>query len=264
MLRLEEVLQLKDGEEIRLIGKRHAMTLVPALLGSLILLVGPFFFLFPLFRTGPTGIIVFAVMVGSGLLIAWRSFAIWDGDACLVSTHRIIRVLQTGLFARVVTEAGIEGIRDVSWMKKGLFGNLWNYGTVIINVSSAPQPIVFSAVPDPKRVHALITDMMDLAKVRGSKGISQEHMTKADRLKKMLEGLSEEDLRSLERTLVRDDREQTIDRLFQSSKRAEARHEEETIVPESSDGDGLFGDRPDERDLSVKRITSASLKEIHD
>lgn len=264
MLRLEEVLQLKDGEDIRLVVKRHVMTLIPKLLGALVLLVGPFFFLFPLFRTGPTGIIVFAVMVGTGLLIAWRSFTMWDGDVFIVSTHRIVKVSQTGLFARVVTEAGVEGIRDASWMKKGLLGHVWNYGTVIMNVSNTPQPIMALSVPQPKQVHALVTDMMDLAKMRGSKGMAQEQVTKADRVKKMLDGLSEDELHALERKLVRDDREQTIDRLFQPPKGQEDRHARDVDVPEIPDTDDGVGGDVNEHELSVKKITAASLKEIHD
>jgi hypothetical protein len=179
----------------------------------------------------------------------------------IVSTHRIVKVSQTGLFARVVTEAGVEGIRDASWMKKGILGHAWNYGTVIMNVSNTPQPIMAFSVPQPKQVHALVTDMMDLAKMRGSKGVAQEHVAKADRVKKMLDGLSEDELRALERKLVREDREQTIDRLFQSPKAHEDVEVPEVGAPES-DEDGEEGMK--EPELSVKKFTTTSLKEIHD
>jgi len=252
MFRLEEVLQLKDGEEIRMVVKRHAVTLIPKLLGALLLLAGPFFFLFPLFRTGPTGMVVFAVMVGTGTFIAWRSFVMWDGDVFIVSTHRIVKVLQTGIFSRVVTEAGVENIRDVAWMKKGIFGVVWNYGSVLMNIIGIPQPIIASFVPQPKQVHALVTDMMDMAKKRGLSGAGQERVTKADRVKKLLDDLSEDELRTLERKLAREERHQTVDRLFNTNAG-------EKMVSEHSSQEHAPAD---EYGLSIKKITAASLKEI--
>jgi len=49
MFRLESVIQLKDEEQIRAIARRHIITLIGPLALAMVLIVVPFFFLFPLF-----------------------------------------------------------------------------------------------------------------------------------------------------------------------------------------------------------------------
>ena len=70
MIRLEEVIQLKEGEEVKALMRRHVVTLLPQLVAASVLIVAPFFFLFPLFTSGPAGIVLFGVLVLVGVLVA--------------------------------------------------------------------------------------------------------------------------------------------------------------------------------------------------
>lgn len=215
MLRLEEVLQLKDGEDIRLVAKRHGITLFPGLIMAFLCIVIPFFFLFPLFSLGIFGAGGFMILVLVGLLIAWRTFAMWDGGALIVSSHRLIKVNQSGIFSRTVNEIPLSSVLEVSWSKKGIFGHMFNFGTVRI---LAGQEMLAKNVPQPQKLHSLIMDLTDLAKKsRVSDNYLREH--RLAKIQKVLEGMDDAMLREVERMLGKGDRlEAPQQSLFQDIK----------------------------------------------
>lgn len=215
MLRLEEVLQLKDGEDIRLVAKRHGMTLFPGLLMAFFFIVIPFFFLFPLFSWGIFGAGAFMILVLSGLLVAWRTFAMWDGGALIVSSNRLIKVNQTGIFSRAVNEIPLSSILEVSWSKKGLFAHMFNCGTIRI---LAGQEMLVRDIPQPQKLHAMIMDLADLAKKsRVSDNYLREH--RLSKIYKILDGMDDSMLREVERILGKGDRLETPQQsLFQDIK----------------------------------------------
>lgn len=234
MLKLEEVLQLKDGEEIRMVTKRHVVTIVPKLLLSLLLIVGPFFFLFPLFNSGPTGIMLFAVFIAVGIIIAWRTFAMWDGDALIVSTHRVIKVTQTGIFSRTVNELDMKGVTDVSWSRKGLLGYLFNYGLVTVGTT---KPFLFRQIPRPRDIHTLIMEIMERLgdKEEPRKEVREERI---ERVQKLVEDMDDEELRKLEQGMRSKERAEVVEELFKGTgHRAQGTEHEEEEDDEESDID---------------------------
>lgn len=250
MLRLEEVLQLKDGEEIRLVSKKHPVSALPSLSLASFLIILPFFFLFPLFRTGPTGIVLFVVVVLTGLITAWRGIVMWDGDALVVSTVRVLKVSQTGMFARTVHEISIETIREVSWMKKGFLGHLFRYGDIMI--SGGQEPIRSACVPNPQEVHALLNDLIELRdrKVKREEGGRRDD--RVDRVSKLVEDLKDSDLRVLESVLKNKEKERALDVVFSDPVKKERfidSQETDTEVSVSEEED-----TEDETSITVKRL----------
>lgn len=251
MLRLEEVLQLKDGEEIRLVSKKHPVSALPSLSLASLLIILPFFFLFPLFRTGPTGIVLFIFVVLTGLITAWRGFIMWDGDALVVSTVRVLKVSQTGMFARTVHEISIETIREVSWTKKGLLGYFFHYGDVMI--SGGQLPIMCAqCVPNPQEVHALLNDFIELRDRKVKREENGRRDDRVDRVSKLVEDLKDADLRALESVLKNKEKERAFDAVFSEPVQKErvSEHEEmdsEEILSEE-DGEG------DEKSIIIKKL----------
>lgn len=215
MLRLEEVLQLKEGEDVRLIAKRHGLTIVSGLFVAFLFIVIPFFFLFPLFSIGPIGAAIFLILIFAGLVIAWRTFAMWDGDALIVSTHRLVKVVQSGIFSRTVNEIPLSSIREVSWSKKGLGGHTFNYGTVRV---LAGEEMLVKKVPQPKELHTLIMDLMEFAKKSpASDNHLREH--RLHKIQTMLERMDDRTLREIERLLGQGERSEALQQmLFQDIK----------------------------------------------
>lgn len=215
MLRLEEVLQLKNGEDVRLIAKRHGITILPGLFSAFLFIVVPFFFLFPLFSSGPAGAVVFLVLILTGLIIAWRTFAMWDGDALIVSTHRLVKVVQTGIFSRTVNEIPLSSILEVSWSKKGIGSHVFNFGVVRV---LAGQEMLIKKISQPQQLHALIMDLVDIAK---RSHIPDNHLRehRIQKIQKLLNGMDDRMLREVERLLSQGERSEILQQgLFQDIK----------------------------------------------
>ncbi len=253
MFKLEEVIQLKDDEEIRMVTKRHAITIVPMLFLAFLLIVLPFFFLFPLFSTGPTGVVAFLAIVLVGALVAWRTFAMWDGDALIISNLRIIKVTQTGIFSRTVNELAAENISEVSWGKKGIFSHLFNYGTIRSGNSELSEA---RYIPNPKDAHALIIEIIDLARKREKK--EPDHEARVERVQKLVEDLDDCTLLKIERGLKDGEREDTIKELFGSGESGVGSGDEDEDEEEEEEDD------EDEKDIAVKDVSEGGLKPLDD
>jgi hypothetical protein len=211
MFKLEDVLLLKDDEEIRAITRQHGVMLVPMLSLALLLIVGPFFFLFPLFSSGPAGIIMFGILVLVGIFVAIRKFIMWDGDVFIVSNQRIVNVDQKGMFSRTVTEVKLEDIHDASWSKSGVAHYVFNLGNVLVQGSSLT--LAAKSVPGPKELHGLINDLRHAVKPKRV-DLAPERASVLKHITSQLESLDDEALTDLDRTLKRDDRDATIKKLF--------------------------------------------------
>jgi hypothetical protein len=238
MFKLEDVLLLKDDEEIRAITRRHGLTLVPMLLLALLLIVGPFFFLFPLFSTGPAGILMFGVLVLVGIFIAIREFMMWDGDVFIVTNMRVVNVDQKGMFARTVSEVKLDDIHDASWSKNGIVHAVFNLGNVLIQGSALT--LTAKSVPMPKDLHSLINDLRQAMKPKRT-DLAPQRAAVMKHITIQLESLDDTALSDLDQTLKHDDRDVTIKKLF------------------GDDGeDGLKPAEPslksDDRDMTIRKL----------
>ncbi len=159
MFHIEDVLTLKPDERVKTVARCHVVTLVPKLFFALLLIVVPFFLLFPLFNWGMPGIVVFLIAVAAGIILAIRTLILWDAGALVVTTSRIVHVDQRGVFTRMVSEAPFSSIQDVSWSMKGFWSSLARMGTVRIRLSSGATTIEATRVSHPETLHRLISEM---------------------------------------------------------------------------------------------------------
>lgn len=159
MFRIEDVLLLKDDESVKTLARRHIVTLLPRLFLALIFLVLPFFFLFPLFSLGPLGVVLFIVLFGCGAVLAVRSMLLWDSDVLIITNRRVVDVDQRGVFTRMVSEAPLGSIQDVSWMAKGFLESLFHMGTLRIQLASGTSTIEARSISHPKALHELISEL---------------------------------------------------------------------------------------------------------
>jgi hypothetical protein len=228
MIRLEEVIQLKEGEEVRALARRHVVTLAPLLLTSLVLIVAPFFFLFPLFTSGPAGIIVFGVLVIVGIIIAVRGFVMWDGDLLIITNHRIIDVDQQGVFARAVNEISYLNMQDPAWSKKSPIDFMLGIGRVSARSNSGSLTVEATHVPRPKELHQLISDLSHQAAsdapagsalfAKKEKDIPAEKSALIDRVSNQIADMDEEALKKLSDTLKGNQQDIAIAKVFGDDK----------------------------------------------
>lgn len=235
MPKLEDVIQLKDDEQVKALARRHGITLVPFLFLSLVMIVTPFFFLFPLFGSGPAGIVVFLVVVLAGLLVAVRSFIMWDGDLLIVTNQRIVDVDQQGLFSRTVNEITFNNIQDLSWSKGSVLDYILRIGTVRMRSDSGSLTIEAEHVAHPKALQNLINDLWQEAiRHRPAPAPSvvahpvaepeQDDDRRTELMKEVagrMDTMDNESLAKLARTLKTEDRDIAITHLFGERKDGE-------------------------------------------
>ncbi|GMU25385.1 hypothetical protein KJZ71_02375 [Patescibacteria group bacterium] len=216
MLKLENVIVLQKEEDLLLLAKKHVIFLIPRLTLALLLIVVPFFFLFPLFRTGPAGILVFLVLVCVGIFLAIRYLLIWDGSVLILTTLRVVSVVQSGVFNRSVTEISGSNIWDAKWEQKGILQNLMHFGRLTI---SAANVISADYISHPQEAHKLVNEL--IFRSGGRSGASsadrkapEEPKQTLSRLQARLENMDDGELSRVEQSLKAQDRDIAIKKLY--------------------------------------------------
>jgi len=161
MFKLEHVLLIKEGERVRALTKPHALTLVPGLTLALFLIVSPFFFLFPLFREGWVGVLIFLGLLGSATYFFSRAYVRWSNTVMIVTDRRVIDVERKAFFDREISEISYPRIDEVSYRVKGLFPTLFRYGSIRLHVAGTAADIEFKNAARPSRIHDLINDLRE-------------------------------------------------------------------------------------------------------
>lgn len=203
MFHIEDVLQLKDGEDVRLLVRRHAITMIPRLFIALALIVVPFFLLFPLFSWGIAGMAAFVISVLAGIVTAMRTFLMWDADVLVITTLRLVDVDQKGVFSRFVTEAPFSLIQDASWHRKGVVDTVFKIGTLKIQTAGTSTAINVRRVARPELVHELINDLRHATTPKRI-DLSPEIRERIRKISMILENLTPESLNRIE-TAIRDE-----------------------------------------------------------
>ena len=147
-------LLLGEGEKIIKVVHQHPLTFITSFLVVFVLVMGPFFFLFPLFYLGVIGIIIFFLYLGIGIILGIRLFVIWYFNVFIITNKRVVDITQHGFFDRVVSEIPLEKVRDVSYRVKGLRQTLFGYGNV--QVVGESIKLELCNISGPQKIQGLI------------------------------------------------------------------------------------------------------------
>ena len=156
--RIINKINLRPEEEIIQVVRRYFLTLWPNIGLSLLLILVPFFFLFPLFRLGYWGVIIFSFLILSGLFYGIRKIAIWYLNVFVITSKRVIDIDQRGFFDQIVSEVSHKKIKDVSCRIKGFWQTIFHYGKVRVKTSIDNLELEFSGVKNPEAVQDTILD----------------------------------------------------------------------------------------------------------
>ena len=152
-------LELKAREEVLEVVHGVLTPRLPKFFLLVIWLVAPFFFLFPLWRQGTIGIVIFFLWLLSGFFLLFRQYLMWSRTVFVVTDGRVVDHEQKGLFHRVVTEARYEQIDEVSYHVKGIVPTLFRYGLVRLELHGASADIVVPRVARPAHITDLLNDL---------------------------------------------------------------------------------------------------------
>ncbi len=149
-------IQLREGEEVVAIVRRFPFTNWVQFGIAFILVVLPFFLLYPLFRWGQIGIVIFAVLLFIGVLYSIRVFVVWYFDSFIITNQRIIDIDQRGFFSRTVAQAQLHKIQDAAYTKRGIWQTILRYGNIYIQTAGAEMRLEMMSIYRPERVQELI------------------------------------------------------------------------------------------------------------
>lgn len=147
---------LRENEKLVGVIRRHRSSLggVLSLSAGLILL-----FLFVLyylqFNFFGYAWQIFSVAVLVLALVVLYKLYVWRNDVLYITSQRVLRNEQTGLFSKTVTEILYQDIHEIIFNKKGFASVVNNYGNLVIRTPSDSE-IVFEKIPDPERVVEII------------------------------------------------------------------------------------------------------------
>ncbi len=184
MLHLADVIQPKPEEHVEAVFRRHRLTLFPSLCLAGILIAVPFFWLFALTRSGPIGVIAFALLLAAGLVIGLRSLLLWDANALIVTKERLIRVSQRGMWHRTVQEVALHSVHELACESKGMFETIFHVGTLRVRAGGSAGELVVERIAAPEQARVLVERLRASSSSQASpssSGVRSEVHTLVDR-----------------------------------------------------------------------------------
>ena len=81
-------LKINVHENIEIVLRKYWVSLIYKLSLGLVLFVAPFFFIVPLFKIEPWGMVIFVVVVTLALFIVFRVLWVWYTDVFVITNNR--------------------------------------------------------------------------------------------------------------------------------------------------------------------------------
>jgi len=166
----------ESGEKVLFMVRPHPITNLGWLLVTLFLLLVPSVAIAILINLS---INIFIPMTTIFLtILTWSLFVLggaflwllhWFFNIYILTNRRVVDIDFTGLFHRRMAQAPLKNIEDVTFTKKGIFQNFFDYGDMHVQTAGTLPNFDFHSIPDPEGSLKQILDLV--AKVRrGEKG----------------------------------------------------------------------------------------------
>lgn len=171
MIDLSKLPGAAPDEENVFFLRSHWFTLLPVILGFLVILVLPFAVWYgvnignPEFFATPGYAALYVLGASMFFLYAWlflfQNFIDYFLDIWIITTHRVIDIEQHGLFGRTTSELLLDRVQDVSSEVKGFIHTIFDYGNVHVQTAGERERFVFEKVPHPVHVSKRILELAE-------------------------------------------------------------------------------------------------------
>ncbi|HEX3082395.1 MAG TPA: PH domain-containing protein, partial [Candidatus Saccharimonadia bacterium] len=142
---------------------RYAIALVWPTFTSIALIIMVLFYLAVYSQTSAPGgqldfvpaSVVFAtsaLLLVIAIAIILSALYVYKHNYILVTNKHLIKVQQTGLFARQTAELGLGNIEDVKGGRAGVLGTILDYGDIEIQTAGTSENFIFRTVHRPQLV----------------------------------------------------------------------------------------------------------------
>lgn len=156
----------EEDEEVILLVRQHFITNVPWILGFFLLgLLPPLFLLFgPLFIQISLSLnLLFLTIVFYYLVLfsfTFLYFTIWYFNAGIITNKRLIDIDVHNILVRVLSEARLNSIQDITVTQVGGIRSIFNYGDVDVQTEGLKQNLEYYKVPKPNFVRTVIGNLV--------------------------------------------------------------------------------------------------------
>ncbi len=107
-----------------------------------------------------------------GLLLFSYHFIMWYFTVYIVTTERLRQVTQRGLFGKDVVELRLSKIQNISYNIPGLAGELFKFGTIVIQTFVGD--LVINRVERPDEIYNKLQDAVQVASSQAVSGQNDE------------------------------------------------------------------------------------------
>jgi uncharacterized membrane protein YdbT with pleckstrin-like domain len=107
-----------------------------------------------------------------GLILFSYHFIIWYFTVYIVTTERIRQVTQRGLFGKDIVELRLSKIQNISYNIPGFFGEMFKFGTIVIQTFVGD--LIINKVEHPDEIYNKLQDAVHKATTGQTGGQSNE------------------------------------------------------------------------------------------
>ncbi|OGH61069.1 MAG: hypothetical protein A2848_02865 [Candidatus Magasanikbacteria bacterium RIFCSPHIGHO2_01_FULL_50_8] len=154
-------IELKPQEKIVREIRRFPFVHFGTYCGATLLMLIPFFFLFPLMKLHTWGVALGVVVFCAGAYIFLRTFYLWYHNVFVITTDRIIDFDQRGFFERVVSQSSWEKIQDISVHIHGASQTFFHYGDVNIKTAWGSVDLCVPSIFRPNNMQRLMLETQE-------------------------------------------------------------------------------------------------------
>lgn len=150
----------REDEELLFVFRRHIIAMRKGFYALLIpMMIGAIPFL--IWQDNLNLLWVFLGGFGLGLILFAYHFIIWFYTYYIVSDERIRQVTQRGFFGKDVVELRLSKVQNISYNIPGLFGEMFQFGTIVIQTFVGD--LVIRNVEHPDHIYNKLQDAVNLA-----------------------------------------------------------------------------------------------------
>ncbi|MDD2516242.1 MAG: hypothetical protein PHF46_03280 [Candidatus Gracilibacteria bacterium] len=171
---------LKEGEEVKLVLRRHWIALFYILLYVIFFLVSILSLV--VLKSVVTTFLnysIFWVLIilysMTSILFIYTKFINYELDIFIVTNMRIIGIEQLSFLNRTVSECSLSKIQEVDSQTRGLLSNIFNFGFIRIGTASENSDFHLNYMPDPIENVRKIQNILQDVKTPKDDGINMPH-----------------------------------------------------------------------------------------
>jgi len=157
---ISKLINQKSYEKIVLTCRRHAITFVPYILFSFLLLTAPVGLYWLLVNSSlhsllettngySIAVLSASIYYLSCALFFYTNFVTFHLDLWIVTNDRLLDMEQKSLFHRTISEVDLYQIQDATSEVHGLLPSLFNYGDIVLQTAGPVPKFYFRNVANP-------------------------------------------------------------------------------------------------------------------